>query len=79
MTFLDKNLIPFYILGEEIIFYYKVEGGYYRYLAEFKTNRERKDFVDHSLKAYEAASAIAKLPPTHSIRLGLAFNFYAFY
>ncbi|TDL13553.1 14-3-3 protein [Rickenella mellea] len=37
--------------------------------------------ADKSLKAYKAASdvTVTELPPTHSIRLGLALNFSVFY
>ncbi|KAH9690707.1 14 3 3 domain-containing protein [Citrus sinensis] len=57
------------------------KGDYYRYLAEFKGADDRKEAADHSLKAYEAATAAAasELPPTHPIRLGLALNFSVFY
>ncbi|KAJ6429519.1 hypothetical protein OIU84_021014 [Salix udensis] len=67
--------------GEATVFYYKMKGDYYRYLAEFKTDQERKDAADQSLKGYEAASATAStdLPSTHPIRLGLALNFSVFY
>ncbi|GAB2297135.1 Growth-regulating factor 12 [Dionaea muscipula] len=57
------------------------KGDYYRYLAEFKTEQERKEAAEQSLKGYEAASATANsdLPSTHPIRLGLALNFSVFY
>lgn len=63
------------------MFYYKMKGDYYRYLAEFKAADDRKEAADQSLKAYEAATATAasELPPTHPIRLGLALNFSVFY
>ncbi|KAJ0721156.1 putative 14-3-3 protein [Helianthus annuus] len=71
------------------------KGDYYRYLAEFKTDQERKDAAEQSLKGYEArftifsfllllrdaaaAAANTELPSTHPIRLGLALNFSVFY
>ncbi|PNX92158.1 14-3-3-like protein gf14 iota-like, partial [Trifolium pratense] len=57
------------------------KGDYYRYLAEFKSEQDRKEAAEQSLKAYEAASASAStdLPSTHPIRLGLALNFSVFY
>ncbi|CAN1295646.1 14-3-3-like protein GF14 iota [Linum perenne] len=60
---------------------YRQKGDYFRYLAEFKTESERKDAAEKSLKGYEAASATAstELPSTHPIRLGLALNFSVFY
>ncbi|GKA46516.1 14-3-3 protein 7 [Tanacetum coccineum] len=60
---------------------YQRKGDYYRYLAEFKSDAEREEATSQSLKAYEAATAIAEtdLPPTNPIRLGLALNFSVFY
>ncbi|QCD90120.1 tyrosine 3-monooxygenase/tryptophan 5-monooxygenase activation protein [Vigna unguiculata] len=57
------------------------KGDYFRYLAEFKTDQERKEAAEQSLKGYEAASATANtdLPSTHPIRLGLALNLSVFY
>ncbi|KAJ3718499.1 14-3-3 domain-containing protein [Lentinula raphanica] len=53
-------------------------GDYHRYLAEFATGDKQKESADKSLEAYKAASdvTVTELPPTHSIRLGLALNFY---
>ncbi|KAA8524256.1 hypothetical protein F0562_010679 [Nyssa sinensis] len=81
MAVIDEHLIPSCTAGESTVFYYKMKGDYYRYLAEFKTGNERKDVADHSLKAYELATTAAEadLPPTHPIRLGLALNFSVFY
>ncbi|KAF7816970.1 14-3-3-like protein [Senna tora] len=81
LSIIDKHLLPASSTGESSIFYYKMKGDYYRYLAEFKSGDHRKEAADESLKAYEAASSIAAsdLPPTHPIRLGLALNFSVFY
>ncbi|KAL5987814.1 hypothetical protein ACLOJK_035568 [Asimina triloba] len=81
LTIIDNHLIPSSGSGESTVFYYKMKGDYYRYLAEFKTGEERKEASDQSLKGYEAASNIANtdLPSTHPIRLGLALNFSVFY
>ncbi|XP_023530666.1 14-3-3-like protein D [Cucurbita pepo subsp. pepo] len=81
MTVIDEHLIPSASAGESTVFYYKMKGDYYRYLAEFKSGNEKKDAADQSMKAYEAAtsSAESELPPTHPIRLGLALNFSVFY
>jgi 14-3-3 protein epsilon len=56
-------------------------GDYYRYLAEFTVSDKRKDSADKALEAYSAASnvAVAELPPTSPLRLGLALNFSVFY
>ncbi|KAK9452283.1 14-3-3 protein [Limtongia smithiae] len=78
---LDKHLIASAKTGESKVFYYKMKGDYHRYLAEFAVGDKRKGAADASLEAYKAASeiAIAELPPTHPIRLGLALNFSVFY
>ncbi|KAB1994316.1 hypothetical protein ERO13_D13G081500v2 [Gossypium hirsutum] len=81
LSIIDKHLIPSSSSGEATVFYYKMKGDYYRYVAEFKTDQERKEAAEQSLKGYEAASAAANtdLPSTHPIRLGLALNFSVFY
>nr|GMD52313.1 14-3-3-like protein [Ipomoea batatas] len=81
LSVIDEHLIPSSATGESTVFYYKMKGDYYRYLAEFKAGDDRKGAADQSLKAYEAATATAStdLPPTHPIRLGLALNFSVFY
>ncbi|KAJ9690683.1 hypothetical protein PVL29_013046 [Vitis rotundifolia] len=81
MTVIDEHLIPSSTAGESTVFYYKMKGDYYRYLAEFKSGNEKKEAADQSLKAYQTASTTAEadLSPTHPIRLGLALNFSVFY
>ncbi|XP_039043105.1 14-3-3 protein 7-like [Hibiscus syriacus] len=81
LSIIDKHLIPSSSTGESTVFYYKMKGDYFRYLAEFKSGDDRKEAADQSLKAYEAATTTANsdLPPTHPIRLGLALNFSVFY
>uniref|UniRef100_A0A4W3J471 14-3-3-like protein GF14-A n=1 Tax=Callorhinchus milii TaxID=7868 RepID=A0A4W3J471_CALMI len=59
--------------GEELkVFYLKMKGDYYRYLAEVAAN---------SQTSYSEAFDISKkeMQPTHPIRLGLALNFSVFY
>jgi len=81
MTVIDEHLIPSAAAGESTVFYYKMKGDYYRYLAEFRSGNDKKEAADQSMKAYETASTAAEadLPPTHPIRLGLALNFSVFY
>lgn len=81
MAVIDEHLIPSSSAGESAVFFHKMKGDYYRYLAEFKAGNERKEVADQSLKAYETATSTAEteLSPTHPIRLGLALNFSVFY
>eukprot|EP00250_Pteridium_aquilinum_P029636 c39875_g1_i1 orf=250-1026(+) len=81
LTVIDEHLLPSSTSGEFAVFYHKMKGDYYRYLAEFKTGDERKQAADQSLASYKAASdtAATDLSPTHPIRLGLALNFSVFY
>ena len=78
---LDDHLIPHATTGESKVFYYKMKGDYYRYLAEFATGDYRQTAADKSLEAYKSATDVSNtdLPPTHPIRLGLALNFSVFY
>ncbi|RVW42098.1 14-3-3-like protein GF14 iota [Vitis vinifera] len=87
LTIIDKHLIPLLARGKPLCSITRCEkGDYYRYLAEFKTDQERKEASEQSLKGYEACSLLAAsstantdLPSTHPIRLGLALNFSVFY
>ncbi|XP_076639286.1 tyrosine 3-monooxygenase/tryptophan 5-monooxygenase activation protein zeta isoform X1 [Colletes latitarsis] len=78
---LDKYLIPKASNAESKVFYLKMKGDYYRYLAEVATGETRNAVVDDSQKAYQDAFEISKskMQPTHPIRLGLALNFSVFY
>jgi len=68
-------------LGESRVFYKKMQGDYFRYLAEFLTVEHQSTAANQALKSYEGAQEVAvkDLPPTHPIRLGLALNFSVFY
>jgi len=64
----DKNSI------ENRVFYLKMSGDYYRYLAEFKQEKELQASAE---KRYQEAYDLAKdkLPETHPTRLGLVLNY----
>ncbi|ONM16909.1 14-3-3-like protein GF14-6 [Zea mays] len=81
LKLLETHLVPSSTAPESKVFYLKMKGDYYRYLAEFKTGAERKDAAENTMVAYKAAQdiALAELAPTHPIRLGLALNFSVFY
>ncbi|KAJ1735430.1 hypothetical protein LPJ61_000553 [Coemansia biformis] len=81
LAVLTKNLIDTAEEAESKIFYYKMEGDYYRYLAEFLQGEERQGAASSAEVAYKKATEVAtkNLPSTHPIRLGLALNFSVFY
>jgi len=81
LSLLDKNLVPSSTSAEAKVFFLKMKGDYFRYLAEFSQGDGRKTASESSLSAYKLASDIAatELPPTNPIRLGLALNFSVFY
>ncbi|XP_071381845.1 14-3-3 protein gamma-1 isoform X2 [Centroberyx affinis] len=66
---------------ESKVFYLKMKGDYYRYLAEVATGEKRATVVESSEKSYSEAHEISKehMQPTHPIRLGLALNYSVFY
>uniref|UniRef100_A0A3B4D2Y5 14-3-3 domain-containing protein n=1 Tax=Pygocentrus nattereri TaxID=42514 RepID=A0A3B4D2Y5_PYGNA len=78
---LDKFLIRTTSPAESQVFYLKMKGDYYRYLAEVATGDDKKDIILKSQEAYQAAFDISKdnMQPTHPIRLGLALNFSVFF
>jgi len=81
LELLDKYLLPSATSGESSVFYSKMKGDYYRYLAEFASGETRENAANESLAAYKKATEVATkdLPPTHPIRLGLVLNFSVFY
>lgn len=80
LTALDDHLIKNAEKAESRVFYHKMKGDYYRYLAEFKGESEKEEPAKKSLEAYESASEYAsELKSTHPIRLGLALNYSVFY
>lgn len=78
---LDKHLIAKASNAESKVFYLKMKGDYYRYLAEVAASANRAEVVGESEKAYQAAFEIAReqMQPTHPIRLGLALNYSVFF
>jgi len=65
---------------ESKVFYLKMKGDYYRYLAEVATGEKKTAAVESSEGAYKEAYEISKsMAATHPIRLGLALNFSVFY
>jgi len=81
LDLLNKFLIPEASNPESKVFYLKMKGDYYRYLAEVASGSNRTSVIDDSQKAYGEAFDIAKsqMQSNHPIRLGLALNFSVFY
>ncbi|KAG7260060.1 hypothetical protein CRUP_007271 [Coryphaenoides rupestris] len=78
---LDNFLIPNSTQEESKVFYMKMKGDYFRYLAEVAMGEEKDSIVTSSQEAYSKALEISKeqMQPLHPIRLGLALNFSVFY
>uniref|UniRef100_UPI00397F93AE 14-3-3 family protein n=1 Tax=Salmonella sp. s55004 TaxID=3159675 RepID=UPI00397F93AE len=57
---------------ESKVFYLKMQGDYYRYLAEVALGDDRKKTICQSQEAYKQAYKISEedMKPTHPIRLG---------
>ncbi|XP_048861069.1 tyrosine 3-monooxygenase/tryptophan 5-monooxygenase activation protein, theta polypeptide b [Brienomyrus brachyistius] len=81
LELLNKYLIANSTNAESKVFYLKMKGDYYRYLAEVASGADKKSTIDNSQEAYQAAFDISKseMQPTHPIRLGLALNFSVFF
>lgn len=63
------------------VFYLKMKGDYYGYVAEVATGDDKKCIIDSAQSAYQEAMDISKkeMPPTNPIRLSLALNFSVFH
>ncbi|XP_040565252.1 14-3-3 protein zeta isoform X2 [Lepeophtheirus salmonis] len=81
LSLLDVYLIPKASNAESKVFYLKMKGDYYRYLAEVAVGDQKNTDVANSEQAYRESFDIAKvsMTPTQPIRLGLALNFSVFF
>ncbi|XP_017331585.1 tyrosine 3-monooxygenase/tryptophan 5-monooxygenase activation protein, theta polypeptide b isoform X2 [Ictalurus punctatus] len=80
LELLSKYLIENSTNPENKVFYLKMKGDYFRYLAEVAPKDDKSAIAD-SQKAYQEAFDLSKseMQPTHPIHLGLALNFSVFY
>jgi len=64
-------------VGEAQVFYLKMAGDYYRYLAEAVSDNSEDGPEKQSAEFYKRAFELSQkvLEPTHPIRLGLALNY----
>lgn len=78
---LDDYLLPNVKETESRVFYLKMKGDYYRFLAEIASGDQKMAIADSSYHAYQEAFDLAKkeMQPNHPIRLGVALNFSVFY
>jgi 14-3-3 protein epsilon len=81
LALIDNSLIPTSSSGECKVFYYKMKGDYFRYIAEFTEGEGKTGAANSAHDAYKEAMAVATtdLVVTHPIRLGLALNFSVFH
>ena len=82
INLLDSKLIPSVKDNRKSeVFYLKMKGDYYRYIAEFASGDKHKKAADNAFDAYSKANQLANdhLVTTDPIRLGLALNFSVFY
>merc|ERR1712150_200956 len=80
LSLLSGFLIPKASNDESKVFYYKMQGDYYRYIAEYKSDSEKTGAAEKARSAYAEAQTQAEkgLAVTHPIRLGLALNYSVF-
>jgi len=80
LRLLDDHLIKNAGQDESRVFYKKMKGDYYRYLAEVAMDSD-EGVTKNSLEAYSDAYELAQtsMASTHPIRLGLALNFSVYH
>jgi 14-3-3 protein epsilon len=71
---------------ESRVFFLKMQGDYYRYMAEYQnalTNKAKYGgaAIENAQKVYQQALELAssEMPSTHPIRLGLSLNYSVFF
>lgn len=81
INIVTAELIPNAEDTEAKVFYMKMKGDYYRYMAEFTSGPNHNNLANEAHNSYQTAHEIATagLEPTHPIRLGLALNYSVFY
>jgi len=67
--------------GESAVFFLKMKGDYFRYLAEVASDDAKDKVVEKANEAYKKAFEISEesLKSTNPIRLGLALNYSVFH
>ena len=79
ITLINNFLISKTVLDESKMFFLKMKGDYYRYLCEFKTLNENKNYLDESEKNYKNAIELSQnISWIGTIKLGLYLNYSVF-
>jgi len=80
LTLLKRTLLPKSPGGEAGAFFLKLQGDFFRYIAEFSTGSDQKRALDSAKEAYLKGADVCKdfLLVTHPTRLGLSLNFAIF-
>jgi hypothetical protein len=77
---IDNKLMKKASEAEAKVFYLKMKGDYYRYIAEYNHGENRTNIVNGALEAYNRATEETKgLSSFHPISLGLTLNLSVFY
>ena len=77
---INEFLLTKTILDESKIFYLRMKGDYYRYLCEFKSLSENKNYIEESEKNYKMAVDLSQnVLSINPIKLGLYLNYSVFY
>jgi len=81
LNLIDSTVLKNSQTAESKVFFLKMKGDYYRYLAECSSGEQQSKIGQGGLQAYQEATNIATqgLKETNPIRLGLALNFSVFY
>lgn len=80
LGYIDNYLLKKSNNAESKVFYLKLKGDYFRYIAEFSLGNSHSDIANASLNSYKQAYEAAKeLKANNPIKLGLALNFSVFY
>eukprot|EP00746_Dinoflagellata_sp_MGD_P163577 gnl/MRDRNA2_/MRDRNA2_91694_c0_seq1.p1 gnl/MRDRNA2_/MRDRNA2_91694_c0~~gnl/MRDRNA2_/MRDRNA2_91694_c0_seq1.p1 ORF type:complete len:243 (-),score=74.01 gnl/MRDRNA2_/MRDRNA2_91694_c0_seq1:12-740(-) len=75
-----KKLMPKQPQGESGAFFLKLQGDFFRYIAEFATGADKRRALDNAKEAYLKGTDVSRdfLLVTHPTRLGLSLNFAIF-
>lgn len=70
------------LLSDHVVYYLKMKGDYFRYLAEFASDAEREEITEKAEQSYQEAvdqATVTNVGVASPIFLGLILNFSVFY